>query len=206
MDNNQGFSRREELRGLFIFGVLASLLAGREYYTAVKIPFGTVEIDAVFFADLILLLWGTYAFFMALSISDDVLPNFLRPLSKIFATVASVFLMMGIIIITYLGVLFFLIGNLTKLHIPIIPLIPYLFFETYKNRNLFKISIKPKIDLNLDKIFRKISATGFLLTYVTIITSIFSRYDLAQNHLPILIVFSFGFMLANVILITDRND
>lgn len=103
VNNNQGLRRREELRGLFIFGVLASLLAGREYYTAVKIPFGTLEIDAIYFADLILLLWGAYAFFMALSISDDVLPNLLRPLSKIFSTVATVLFMMGIVVITYLS-------------------------------------------------------------------------------------------------------
>jgi len=196
---------REELRGLFVLGVLASLLAGRENYKSVKIPFGTIEVDAIIFANLILLLWGMYAFFMALSISDDVLPDFIRPISEIFSSIALVFFMIGILFITYLGVFFFVIGNLTKLHIPLIPIIPLLLYETYKKRNYFNLLTNSHSEIDPGKVIRKISIGGFFVTYVIIVTSTFSKYNLALNHLPILIVMSFGFMLAYVIIIFENN-
>ncbi len=64
--------KKEEVRGLFVIGIIASLLAARDSFSwTVQLPYG-VMIDSKSIVNGFLLYWGLYAFFMVVALSDDV--------------------------------------------------------------------------------------------------------------------------------------
>jgi hypothetical protein len=57
---------REELRGLFVLGIIATLLTSREFldFPILGVPTRTILLSLI-------LSWGAYAFFMVIAISGD---------------------------------------------------------------------------------------------------------------------------------------
>jgi hypothetical protein len=57
---------REELRGIFVLGVIATLLTSREFldFLVLGVPIRVILLG-------IILMWGAYAFFMVVGISGD---------------------------------------------------------------------------------------------------------------------------------------
>ena len=57
-----------------------------------KIVFGEIEFSAIIFGDLLIVLWGTYAFFMVLSVSDDL---FSKNICDVFSHISRIMLFIG---------------------------------------------------------------------------------------------------------------
>jgi len=65
--------RVEEIRGTFILGLLAILIAFRFKYEALPIRIGQYSYDFIRLVDITILLWFFYAVSMILGVSEDIL-------------------------------------------------------------------------------------------------------------------------------------
>jgi hypothetical protein len=91
---------REEIRGLFILGLLAVITAIRIQYMAlnreITIPINGTQYIVTSFFDVMIILWSLYAFFMVLGISDDIIgekaSRGLRRISRYYLYVSFLFL------------------------------------------------------------------------------------------------------------------
>jgi hypothetical protein len=62
---------REEIRGLFVLGIIATLLAVRgQIAYSIKFPFATLDLAVIL--NWLILYWGIYAVLMAVAVSDDI--------------------------------------------------------------------------------------------------------------------------------------
>jgi hypothetical protein len=99
--------RHEEIRGLFIFGLLAVLASIRIQYsstnTQMTVQFGYGTINLLPILDNIILLWSLYAFFMVLGLSGDVIG---KRVADSFRGVAKIFLQWNFIILGSLSIPF----------------------------------------------------------------------------------------------------
>jgi hypothetical protein len=99
-EQSQSSNRKEEIRGLFVFGLLAVLSSIRVQYYSTNTPM-TMEFEYGSFnllplLDNIILLWSLYAFFMVLGLSGDVIGN---KAANSFRRVSTLFLQWNFIIL-----------------------------------------------------------------------------------------------------------
>jgi hypothetical protein len=71
-DSTEQNDRREEIRGIFVLGLLAALVTVRIQNAKIMVTIGQVTLDAVLFLDATIVLWSFYAFFMVLGLSEDI--------------------------------------------------------------------------------------------------------------------------------------
>lgn len=141
--------RHEEIRGLFIFGLLAVLASIRIQYSStntqmtVQLGYGSFNILPIL--DNIILLWSLYAFFMVLGLSEDVIG---KGISESFRALAKVFLQWNFII---LGTLSIPIGFLAYgerffyvIYLVVLTVIVGLIFVIFLGKGLqFRSRLKP---------------------------------------------------------------
>ncbi len=96
-------SKNEEIRGLFVLGLLAVLTSVRVQYSKMEVTIGQSTFDVVPFFDLTILFWSFYAFFMVFGLSEDMLG---RDLAKICRAMATAFLQFDFLALSLLGLLF----------------------------------------------------------------------------------------------------
>ncbi len=97
MEPIETVSRTDEIRALFIFGllaVLASIRVSSSTITEITFPYGKVNITPVI--DEIIVLWSLYALFMIIGLSGDVvgksLASSIRAVSNIFLQLSYIYL------------------------------------------------------------------------------------------------------------------
>jgi hypothetical protein len=105
--------QREEVRGLFVIGIIASLLAVRDVLRLkVALPFG-ITLDASVL-NILLFFWALYAFLMAIAVSDDIFAERIRAecfdLSR-FSFLMGIFLVLWLLMLAVLAPLFVTIAG-----------------------------------------------------------------------------------------------
>ena len=83
---------KEEVRGLFVLGIIAALLAARSFLDF-KIDFEVVQFTIQSLLSFMIVGWGAYAFLMALGVSQDWIG---KPLAKMCYALAWLSFIMGI--------------------------------------------------------------------------------------------------------------
>ncbi|MBO3842189.1 MAG: hypothetical protein FGF48_07215 [Candidatus Brockarchaeota archaeon] len=83
--------RVEEIRGLFVLGLLAVLATIRFQAGKIIVTIGQVSFDIIPLLDITIVLWSFYAFFMVLGLSEDLIgktaSEAFRSLSKTFLSI-----------------------------------------------------------------------------------------------------------------------
>ncbi|MEM3490046.1 MAG: hypothetical protein QXO75_10405 [Nitrososphaerota archaeon] len=83
--------RVEEIRGLFVLGLLAVLATIRLQRDKMIVTIGQVSFDIIPLLDITIVLWSFYAFFMVLGLSEDIIgkttSEAFRNLSKTFLSI-----------------------------------------------------------------------------------------------------------------------
>jgi len=96
--------RKEELRGLFVLGLLAVMVAIKLQHEkdGIMISFGQISFNLIPILDITILLWSLYAFFMVVGLSNDVLGE---TVSEGFAMLAKTFLLFAFLLLALLSIL-----------------------------------------------------------------------------------------------------
>ena len=89
MTQSEKISRRDEIRALFIFGLLAVLASIRVQNSQLIVTIGFGSVDLIPYIDFIIELWSLYAFFMILGLSGDVIG---KRIADSFSGISIVFL------------------------------------------------------------------------------------------------------------------
>ncbi len=95
--------KNEEIRGLFVLGLLAVLTSVRVQYSKMEVVIGQSTFDVVVFFDLTILFWSFYAFFMVFGLSEDMLG---KGVANACRDIATAFLQFNFLALLTLGLLF----------------------------------------------------------------------------------------------------
>jgi hypothetical protein len=96
--------KTEEIRGLFVLGLLAVLASIRLQYDKMMVIIGQVSFDIIPFINLTIGLWSLYAFFMVLGLSEDVIG---KAASEVFRGLSKAFLLLDFVILGAVSLLAF---------------------------------------------------------------------------------------------------
>jgi len=66
-------TNKEEIRGLFVLGLLAVLASVRVQYSTMIVNIGQDSYDMILFFDITIFTWSLYAFFMVFGLSEDMI-------------------------------------------------------------------------------------------------------------------------------------
>jgi hypothetical protein len=98
-EQSEKVSRNEEIRAIFIFGLLAVFAYVKIQYPTLTLTYPNGSINLIFLIDIIIIFWSLYAFFMVLGLSEDTIGKsfayMFRELSKLFLQVC--FILLGVI-------------------------------------------------------------------------------------------------------------
>ena len=100
-------NRREELRGIFILGLLAVLVVIRYQNEPLMVQIGQSSFDFIPWLNLTIILWSLYAFFMIFGLSDDAIG---KNLAEMFRNISIIFLRLDFIWSAFIGTLYFFVG------------------------------------------------------------------------------------------------
>ena len=100
------YFKREELRGLFVLGLLAVVASIRIQNNEITIIVEQKPYNLTPFLDIMLLLWSFYAFFMVLGLSEDIIG---KKSSTMFREISTWYLYISFIILASLSMIFFLV-------------------------------------------------------------------------------------------------
>jgi len=96
-------TKNEEIRGLFVLGLLAVLTSVRVQYSKMSVTIGQSSFDVVVFFDLTIVFWSLYAFFMVFGLSEDMLG---KTIAEACRSAATAFLQFNFMALSLLGLLF----------------------------------------------------------------------------------------------------
>ena len=163
--------RKEEIRGLFVLGLLAVLASIKVQSDKIVVTIGQMTVDIIPMLDITIILWSLYAMFMVFGLSEDMLGE---TTANIFRETAKMFLYFNFLV---LGVLSFMLGlfafpNRLPWALGLISLLLlYLGFEKLKEliklrkfRKSLKLNLKKWAESNL----RFLSALLILICFVFI--------------------------------------
>jgi hypothetical protein len=172
VSDSSDVSRKDEIRALFIFGLLAVFASIRVLNSElnIKLTYGTINFAPIL--DDLIILWSFYAFFMVIGLSSDILgkttATIFRDLSKFFLQYS--YIILGVLLFPFgivaYGSRVILIGFLILL-IVIIVFISHLNRQRVSHSKLIlKDYFKPE---TRKKTFRSISSFALILSIVGII-------------------------------------
>ena len=95
--------KKEEIRGLFVLGLLAEIASVRVQYGSMTVTVGQATYNVSVFLDFTIVLWSFYAFFMVFAFSGDMLGE---TLSDICKDIAKMFLQLNFVMLSVLGLVF----------------------------------------------------------------------------------------------------
>ena len=107
-------TKNEELRVLFVLGLLAVLIAIKLQTPngTFNVSIGELNVNAMPLLDLTVTLWSLYAFFMVLGLSEDIIG---KSFSSGFREIAKTMLRMNFAILSIFGVLYGYLAYPTRL-------------------------------------------------------------------------------------------
>ena len=100
-EQSERVSRNEEIRALFIFGLLAVFASIRVQYQTLTVTYPNGSFNLAPIIDVIIILWSLYAFFMVLGLSGDTIGKstaiVLKGISKVFLQYSYILLVFFLI-------------------------------------------------------------------------------------------------------------
>lgn len=139
----------EELRGLFVLGLLAVLASIKVQSNEIMVTVGQLTFNIIPFLDITIILWSFYAFFMVLGLSGDILGE---TTSKMFIETSKMFLQFNFIALAFLSLVLGYAAYPTRLPYALGLLSIFVFYAIAKKLNEF--SKKKPRKLNLKKILK----------------------------------------------------
>jgi len=103
-------TRKEEIRGLFVLGLLAVLSSIRIQNNEMIVGIGQASFNIIPWIDITIVLWSFYAFFMVLGLSEDLIG---KSISSSFREVSKTFLGLNYVLLVFLSLLTFIVGFFT---------------------------------------------------------------------------------------------
>jgi len=161
--------KREELRGLFLLGLLAVFVAIRYQNGSMIMKFQLIEFSLVPVIDVTVALWVLYALFMVFGLSDDVIG---KTLSSMFKELSKIFLALDFLILTAIGILLFIFEFPDRYH-----WIFELFAFAFTCILISKSRQKKKSNLSIKDFFTKINLLK-IIRIGTMIVLVLSVFDL----------------------------
>lgn len=159
-DNSKDDDKRENLRAVFLLGLLAVLVTIKIQYQNKEliVNLGQYPLDIIPLINFTIASWSFYAFFMVLGLSEDVIG---KQTSKMLRNLSKIFLAYNFTMLTIFGALFFYLAFPSRLPLVVVLIIPffaYAIYEGYKNHK-----IKPlKFDIN--EFGKKVISNFYLIT------------------------------------------
>jgi hypothetical protein len=95
-------TKKEEIRGLFVLGLLAVLTSVRVQYSKMNVTIGQSSFDVIVFFDLTIIFWSFYAFFMVFGLSEDMLG---KSIAEVCRSAATAFLQFNFVALSLLGLI-----------------------------------------------------------------------------------------------------
>jgi len=111
MSSSSDVSRKEEIRGLFVLGLLAVLASIRLQNKEMIVTLGLISFDIIPLLDTTITLWSIYALFMVLGLSEDVIG---KTLSKAFLHFSKLFLGLNFLLLSFFSILFYSLAFPTR--------------------------------------------------------------------------------------------
>jgi hypothetical protein len=99
--------RKEEVRGLFVLGLLAVFASIRVQYSSFMVQFGQLSLDIIPLLNVIVVLWSLYAFFMVLGLSEDIIGKIA---AEAFRQNSKTFLLYNFLLLGVLVAIFGIVG------------------------------------------------------------------------------------------------
>ena len=149
-------NRTEEIRGLFVLGLLAVLSSIRVQQSEMMVDIGQISLNIIPLLDMTIALWSLYAFFMVLGLSEDVVGETISNSSR---ETAKAFLVLNFILLMSLSFLVFYWGFPTRLPLALGLIFIFLFYRAIKKLRKRR---KSMLKLNLKKIVKS-KAPSFML-------------------------------------------
>ena len=104
--------RTEEVRGLFVLGLLAIMIVVRYQNSKLPVSMGSITFDLIPLLDITIILWSLYAFTMVLGLSGDVIG---KTLADAFWEEAKIFLRFDFMLLGLLSILLAYLAYPTRL-------------------------------------------------------------------------------------------
>jgi len=189
-ENSRRSEKKEDRKGILVLGTLATLLAAREYYVNEQITFGAIPVPIVFFANIILVLWGLYTFTAALALTEEWLPD---SLCDILYSTSQAFFGIGSIFTIFLFIVFSILGYQGKILILLLPLFPFIIY--FLLRNIKKINMKFNFNysgINKKRLLVQIFAIGFVVIYQILLMNVFKISYFKKFNSMLILVLSLG--------------
>ncbi len=175
MSIDEKVSRNEEIRALFIFGLLAVFAAIRVQYSTLTLtyPYGTINLVPVI--DIIIILWSLYAFFMVLGLSEDTIgksaADTFRGVSMIFLRYS--YLTLGTFLVPF-GLIVYGLRIIFVLFIILAAVIVFLYVQFSKrpkrlHKRLSLKDLKKSLKAKVKKEFSSILGLAFLFSATVVL-------------------------------------
>lgn len=185
-------TRKEEIRGLFVLGLLAVLSSIRIQNSEMIVEIGQASFNIIFWIDITIVLWSLYAFFMVLGLSEDLVG---KPISSSFREMSKVFLGLNYTLLIFFSLLVFILGFLPRLPYAlslILALICYVIITKLRKRK------EPlEIKLNIWKTIKSNTPQMLKLTFTLCV--ILTIFTLDEYVIPFFIIGCVSFVLFIVI-------
>jgi hypothetical protein len=102
-ESQRSYFKREELRGLFVLGLLAVVASVRIQSKNITFIINGNPYDVAVFLDIMLITWSFYAFFMILGLSEDIIG---KKSADLFREVSTQYLYLSFVILASLSIVF----------------------------------------------------------------------------------------------------
>ena len=141
--SRSSYFKREELRGLFVLGLLAVVASFRIQNEELMIIIEEKSYNVVVFLDVMLVMWSLYAFFMVLAFSEDIVG---KKSASMFREVSTNYLYFSFAMLGLLSILFALFVYPTRtpwaLGFLLVLFAYWLIRKSIRIRKSFKLSFK----------------------------------------------------------------
>ncbi|HUW47236.1 MAG TPA: hypothetical protein VMW36_00645, partial [Patescibacteria group bacterium] len=188
------YFKREELRGLFVLGLLAVVASIRIQNNEIIIVVEQKSYNLALYLDVMLFLWSLYAFFMVLGLSEDIID---KKSSIMFREISTWYLYVSFIILGFLSIVLYFSWYPTRAPW-VLGFLPVLFVY-WLVRKIVKVRSQPK--LSYQDVWKRLRKNLYqLLLAVFIVCLLLIVYGASESFIiPSFIVGSaslIGFLMA----------
>jgi len=166
-ESRNSYFKREELRGLFVLGLLAVVASIRIQNEEITMIVEGKSYNVVVFLDIMLVMWSFYAFFMVLGFSEDIIG---KKSASTFREVSTNYLYFSFVILAFLSIAFAYSVYPTRtpyaLGFLLVAFVYWLIRKSIRIRKTFRFSFKNlwmRVRANLYQLLLSVFMVCFLL-------------------------------------------
>lgn len=158
--------RKEEIRGLFVLGLLAVLSSIRIQNSTMMVTIGQLSFNIIPLLDITIVLWSFYAFFMVFGLSEDMLG---KTAASVFREEAKMFLYFNFLVLASLSLALGYVAFPTRLPFALVMLsILILYVVFVKVKDIRRKITKPDIKKAIKSSTSPLLAITILLSFTMI--------------------------------------